>query len=76
MKNGDWRIGYEEILVRQIKGIPDMVDCRNPVLTQENGDDVKAGVRLVEPVLRQPGEGRLGDLALLEGGDGSLRRTA
>jgi hypothetical protein len=69
------KITVGKVSVRQVEGVPEMLDFRHLVIAEENSDDVEAGTCFVEPVLGQPGESCLGNLALLEGGYGKLRRS-
>lgn len=59
--------------VLQIKRITDMLDLWDFMVGDEDGDDVEAGNGVWLLVMREPGEGSTGNLALLERGHCKLR---
>ena len=52
-----------------------MLDLWDFMFRHENGDDVETGDGVWLPVMGEPGKGGSGDLTLLEGGHGELRRA-
>ena len=59
-------------LIRQLEGVPDVLDLRQVMLVQQDSDHIEARLGIVELSFGKPHQRCLGNLPLLEGGNGEL----